>query len=201
MRYSSVRLERLPSSAGISQLKSLSMRARSVRLERLAQLRRYLPAQGVAAEVHPYNAPVVVGADALPFAEGSVAQPFFVARPVLTVRCVVEGNQGFPVRFGGAGAAGGAVAVAGSGASVAVGAAPDPGVVGVRAGEAGVSVGVDAVRSGPVTPDGSSEPQAASAAVRASARIKLNRVMYLVVRVRVIFFPSRFYWRHSQQAL
>ena len=64
---------------------------------------------------------------------------------------------------------------------MAVGTSPDPGVVGVRAGEAGVSVGVDAVRSGPVTPDGSSEPQAASAAVRASARTTLNRVTYLVV--------------------
>ena len=38
-------------------------------------------------------------------------------------------------------------------------------------GEDGVSVGVDAVRSGPATPDGSSEPQAASAAVRANAAI------------------------------
>ena len=85
---------------------------------------------------------------------------------------------------------GGLVAV-GRGASVAVGASPDPGVEGVRAGEAGVSVGVDAVRSGPVTPDGSSEPQAASAAVRASARTTLNRVTYLVVGVRVVFFPSR----------
>ena len=83
--------------------------------------------------------------------------------------------------------AGGAVA----GASVAVGASPDPVVVGVRPGEAGVSVGGDAVRSGPVTPDGSSEPQAASAAVRASARTTLNRVTYLVVRVLVIFFLSR----------
>ena len=53
-----------------------------------------------------------------------------------------------------------------AGASVAVGAAPDP--------------GVDAVRSGPVTPDGSSEPQAASAAVRASARTTLNRVVSTV---------------------
>ena len=53
-----------------------------------------------------------------------------------------------------------------AGASVAVGAAPDP--------------GVDAVRSGSVTPDGSSEPQAASAAVRASARTTLNRVMSTV---------------------
>ena len=74
----------------------------------------------------------------------------------------------------------------GSGASVAVGASPDPGVGGVRAGEAGVSVGLDAV-----PPDGSSEPQAASAAVRASARTTLNRVTYLVVGVRVVFFPSR----------
>ena len=73
---------------------------------------------------------------------------------------------------------------AGTGVSVAVGAAPDPGVEGVRAGEAGVSVGVDAVRSGPVPPDCSSEPQAASAAVRASARATLNRVTYLVIRVR-----------------
>ena len=86
-------------------------------------------------------------------------------------------------------AAGGTVAAAG--ASVAVGASPDPVVVGVRAGETDVSVGVDAVRSGPVPPDGSSEPQAASAAVRASARTTLNRVTYLVVRVRVIFFLSR----------
>ena len=90
---------------------------------------------------------------------------------------------------------GGLVAV-GRGASVAVGAAPDPGVVGVRAGEAGVSVGGDAVRSGPVTPDGSSEPQAASAAVRTSARTTLNRVTYLVVCVRIIFFASRFCLAH-----
>ena len=88
-------------------------------------------------------------------------------------------------------AAGGAVVAVGRGASVAVGASPDTGVDGVRVGEAGVSVGVDAVRSGPVTPDGSSEPQAASAAVRASARTTLNRVTYLVVGVRVVFFPSR----------
>ena len=46
---------------------------------------------------------------------------------------------------------------------MAVGASPDPGVVGVGAGEVDVSVGGDAVRAGPVTPDGSSEPQAASA--------------------------------------
>ena len=59
---------------------------------------------------------------------------------------------------------------------MAVGAAPD--------------TGVDAVRSGPVTLDGSSEPQAASAAIRASARTTLNRVTYLVVCVRVIFFTS-----------
>ena len=91
--------------------------------------------------------------------------------------------------------AGGAVA------SVAVVASPDPVVVGVCAGETDVSVGVDAVPPGPVTPDGSSEPQAASAAVRASARTTLNRVTYLVVRVRVIFFPSRSYWRHSQHML
>ena len=42
---------------------------------------------------------------------------------------------------------GGLVAV-GRGSSVAVGAAPDSGVEGVRAGEVGVSVGVDAVRVG-----------------------------------------------------
>ncbi len=69
-----------------------------------------------------------------------------------------------------------------------MGAPTDPGVEGVGAAEAGVSVGMDAVRSGTVPPDGSSEPQAASTAVRANARIKLNRVTYLVVRVRVIFF-------------
>ena len=87
---------------------------------------------------------------------------------------------------------GGLVAI-GRGAVVAVGAASDAGVVGVRAAEAGVSVGVDAVRSGLVPPNGSSEPRAASAAVRASARTKLNRVTYLVVIVRVIFFTSRSY--------
>ena len=81
-------------------------------------------------------------------------------------------------------AAGGAVVAVGRGA-VAVGASPDTGVDGVRVGEAGVSVGVDAVRSGPVTPE---EPQAASAAV---TRTTLNRVTYLVVGVRVVFFPSR----------
>ena len=42
----------------------------------------------------------------------------------------------------------GALVAVGRGASVAVGAAPDPVVVDVRAGEAGVSVGMDAVRSG-----------------------------------------------------
>ena len=83
--------------------------------------------------------------------------------------------------------AGEAVGDAVAAATVAVDASSDSGVVGVGAGEAGVSVGMDAVRSGPVTPDGSSEPQAASAAVRANARTKLNRVTYLVVRVRVIF--------------
>ena len=74
---------------------------------------------------------------------------------------------------------------------MAVGASPDPVVEGVGAGETGVSVGVDAVRSGPVTPDGSSEPQAASTAVRASARTTLNSVTYLVPRV-LVNFPS--YW-------
>ena len=71
---------------------------------------------------------------------------------------------------------------------MAVGASPDTAVEGVRVGEDGVSVGGE---SGPATPDGSSEPQAASAAVRASARTTLNRVTYLVVRVLVIFFLSR----------
>ena len=147
------------------------------------------------------NAPVVAGVDAVPFADGRVAQPVGASIPVLTVRCVVEGSQRFPVRFGGAGAAGGAVAAVGRGAAVAVGASTDPGVEGVCAGETGVSVGVDAVRSGPVTPGGSSEPQAASAAVRASARTTLNRVTYIVVRVRVIFFPRGFDRRIRLQIL
>ena len=69
------------------------------------QLRRQLPAQLVVAEAQLYNAPVVVGGDAPPFAERRVAQPVVVI-PVLTVRCVVEGNQGFPVRIGGAGGRG-----------------------------------------------------------------------------------------------
>ncbi len=75
-----------------------------------AQLRRYLPAQVVAAEGQLCKAPVFVGDNAVPFAEGEVAQPVRTVTPVLTVRSVVEGNQGFPVRFGGAGeAVGGAV--------------------------------------------------------------------------------------------
>ena len=45
-----------------------------------------------------FVAPVVVGGDAVPFAEGSVAQPGVAFIPVLTARCVVEGSQGFPVR-------------------------------------------------------------------------------------------------------
>ena len=92
------------------------------------------------------------------------------------------GVEGVRAREADVSVGGDAVAVA----SVAVGAAPDPGVEGVGAGEADVSVGVDAV-----PPDGSPEPQAASAAVRASARTTLNRVTYLVVRVLVIFFLSR----------
>ena len=221
-RSSTLRLERLPSSAGISPLNSLWVRCSCVRLERrpappvcssrcwrgqlcqvgeAAQLRRYLPAQVAVVEPQRCNAPVVVGGDAVPFAEGSVAQPVVACRPVLTVRCVVEGNQGFPVRFGGGRPNGGQrrLVAVGRGSSVAVGAAPDPGVEGVRAGEVGVSVGVDAVRSGTVTPDGSSEPQAASAAVRARARTTLKRVTYLVVRVLVIFLPSRFACPHLRE--
>ncbi len=71
-----------------------------------AQLRRYLPTQAVGAEVQRCNAPVAVGGDVLPFIEGRVAQPVITERPFLTVRCVVEGNQGFPVRFVGAGGRG-----------------------------------------------------------------------------------------------
>ena len=71
-----------------------------------AQLRRYLPAQVVEDEFQLCNAPVAVSGDALPFAEGSVAQPVGAFIPVPTVRCVVEGNQRFPVRFGGAGGRG-----------------------------------------------------------------------------------------------
>ena len=70
----------------------------------VGQLRWYLAAQAEAVEVQPCNAPVVVGGDAVPFAEGSVSQPFayifcVTTTPGLTVRCIVEGNQGFPVRF------------------------------------------------------------------------------------------------------
>ena len=71
-----------------------------------AQLRRQLPDQDVAGEAQLYNAPVVVGGDAVPFTEGRVAQPVVLEPPVRTARCVVEGNQGFPVRFGGAGGRG-----------------------------------------------------------------------------------------------
>ena len=71
-----------------------------------AQLRRYLPAPVVEDEFQLCNAPVDVGGDALPSSEGSVAQPVAASIPVLTVRCVIKGNQGFPVRFGGAGGRG-----------------------------------------------------------------------------------------------
>ena len=61
--------------------------------------------------------------------------------------------------------------------------------------EGGDSLSAPPVAGAAAVPDvdeveGASEPQAASAAVRASARTTLNRVMYLVVRVRVVFFPS-----------
>ena len=76
--------------------------AKAKRADLVFQAAWHAPAQGVLAEAQLCNAPVVVGGDALPFAEGRVAQPVVAAAPVLTV-CVVEGNQRFPVRLGGAG--------------------------------------------------------------------------------------------------
>ena len=82
-----------------------------------------------------------------------------------------------------------AVAAAGAGASVAVGASPDPGVDGVRPGEAvvsgssvgrsesGMSVGSAVARSKDGTAVGSSEPPQASSSSngRSSARAKIPR--------------------------
>ena len=103
-------LRELPSSdSGISPLKSLLTRFSLVRLERLPSSAGISPLNSLSLEGQLYNAPVVVSGDALPFAEGRVAQPVVAFIPVLTVRCVVEGNQRFPVRFGGAGGRGGAV--------------------------------------------------------------------------------------------
>ena len=76
------------------------------RLESPAQLRWYLPEQVVVFEFQLCNVPVVVGGDAPPVAQGSVSQPVGAVPPVQTIRCIVEGNQGFPVRFGGAGGRG-----------------------------------------------------------------------------------------------
>ena len=50
-RYCPLRLERLPSSAGISPLKSLPLRYSICQVGEAAQLRRYLPAQAVEVEV------------------------------------------------------------------------------------------------------------------------------------------------------
>ena len=85
----------------------VALEVQTFQVEEAAQLRRYLPAQVVAAEDQPCNAPVVVGGDALPFAEGSVAQPVVAFMPSLTVRCVVDGNQRFTVRFVGGRPSGG----------------------------------------------------------------------------------------------
>ena len=74
-RSSPPRLERLPSSAGISPLKLVAVEVQHSQVGEAAQLRRYLPAQLVAVEDQRYNAPVVVGGDTVPFADGSVAQP------------------------------------------------------------------------------------------------------------------------------
>ena len=54
-RYSASRLERRPSSAGISPFNWLPERARIVRFSRVAELRRYLPAQLVAGEGQDYQ--------------------------------------------------------------------------------------------------------------------------------------------------
>ena len=74
---------------------------------------------------------------------------------------------------------------------MAVGAAPDPGVVGVCAKEAGVSVGGDAVTVGACHAGRlirASRPRCA--AVRTSARTTLNRVSHFAMCVRVNFVTS-----------
>ena len=116
------------------------------KVEEAAQLRRYLPAQLVVVEAQLCNTPVVVSGDVQPFAEGGIAQPVLTVIPVLTVRCVVEDNQGFPVRFDGAGGRGRRCRrsrrIGGSGRVPLT-----PGVEGVRTGEACVS-GSSVGRSG-----------------------------------------------------
>ena len=94
-------------------------------------------------------------------------------------------------------AEGGSVVAAGPGAAMEVGSlSTDSGVGGVcvevAKGGAIVAAGAGAavaVGVGSATPDGSSEPQAASVTVRVNARTKLSMVRHLVVRVRVISRP------------
>ena len=76
--HSSLKLERLPTSRRYLPAQAVEGEVQLCQVGEAAQLRRYLPAQLVAEEVQPYNAPGVVGGDALPFAEGSVAQPVVV---------------------------------------------------------------------------------------------------------------------------
>ena len=114
------RLKRLPSSAGISPLNSFELRPSHSRLERSSHLTR----------------PSVVGGDAVPCAEGSVAQPVVNLHSSSQGPLRRRGQPGLPGQVSAEPEAAGG-AVAGSGASVAVvGASPDSGVEGVGAGEA-----------------------------------------------------------------
>ena len=93
----------------------------------IAQLRRYLPAQLARADAQPFqvgevaqvrwnrpgqlvpverqsgHSPRVVSGNTGPFFQGRVAKPVCVVLPVWAFGGMVEGDQGFPVCFGGAG--------------------------------------------------------------------------------------------------
>ena len=66
----------------------------------VAQLRRYLPTQLVPAEEKFGDAAVIVNDDAFPLANRHVAQPVIAVSPMRAAGGVIEGDQGFPVRFG-----------------------------------------------------------------------------------------------------
>ena len=69
--------------------------------EELAQFSRYLSSQPVLKKLKGSYAPVGIRFNAVPFSKSLATQPIVVVRPVGSIRGVLEGNQGFPVRFGG----------------------------------------------------------------------------------------------------
>ena len=122
MRYSPCRLERLPSSGGISPLNSLRNRNRCCRLERLPSSGGISPLSSFS-ERFLYHAPAVVNSYAVPFIEGSLAEPVVAVEPFESVTSAASGS-GVSV-----GAESGVGAVVGAAVVVAVGAVVGAAVV------------------------------------------------------------------------